>query len=281
MTATARMAGMEDLDLNLLPQLRSNPVALLDYALALPERIAAADGKRMSLFIDEFQTIERIGDNHAYGWALPLKQKIRTTFQRSTHTSFLFAGSLEHMMKTIFGNPDDPFFNFGTFHRLGPILPEEWRAGLLSRFEKSKTRIDSSAIDLIVNKGFQHPRATMLIAQRAHILSIINGAHHVTLGLAEAAYLDALQSERQKHEAWVERVQDIGSAAINRVALRSLVSIAKQGAPYAGARYPLEVHRALKVLNNAGFIEKEGKQRWKIIDPLFQSYLSSLDMYMP
>jgi hypothetical protein len=279
LTVGAKMAGVDGLDFGLLPTLRTDPVALLDYALDLPERIAVADGKRLVLFIDEFQNVEQIGENHAKDWAMILKKKMRTSFQRSSQVSFLFAGSLEHMMLAIFGgSQSEPFQNFGTFHDLSPILPEEWKAGLLARFKRDKTTIDPDALDLIVERGDQHPRSTMLIAQRAHVLSIISGTRHVTLGLVEAAYADALRSERQKHEAWVDRIQHIGTAAINRVSLRSIISIAREGAPYANARYPLEVTRALNALRDAGFIEKSGKQKWQLVDPLFRAYLVSAEL---
>lgn len=278
----AKMAAggdFEGLDFSLLPRLRSDPVALLDYALMLPERIAVADKKRVVVFIDEFQTVEDIGENHARGWAMPLKKKMRSSFQDSPNVSFLFAGSLEHMMRTIFGNPDEPFYNWGTFHDLGPILPEEWHEGLLRRFHRDRTKISGAALDYIIEQGQGHPRSTMLIAQKAHILSIIAGTRDVTVAIAEAGYADALRSELAKHEAWVERIQRIGTAAINRVALRSIVAIAKNGAPYAKAKYPTEVGRALKALQNAGFIEKTGKQGWRIVDPLFAAYLSTLDLF--
>lgn len=282
LTVGAKMAGgdYEGLDFRLLPTLRQDPVAYLDYALALPERIAKADGKRLILVIDEFQSVEQIGENHQRGWAMTLKKKMRASFQRSSNVSFLFAGSLEHMMRTIFGKEDEPFYNFGTFHELGPILPEEWEVGLLKRFKLDRTKVDADALDLIIEQGSQHPRATMLIAQRAHISSIIAGTKHVTLGLVEAAYADALRSERPKHEAWVDRIQHLETAAINRVALRATVAIADKRAPYAKQRYPKEISRALNALQNAGFIQREGKQGWKIVDPLFQDYLTSLDLHL-
>lgn len=278
----AKMAAngeFDGLDFSILPQLRSDPVALLDYALALPQKIAAADKKRLVLFIDEFQAVEDIGENHGRGWAGILKRKMRASFQQSPNVSFLFAGSLEHMMRTIFGHAEEPFYNFGGFHDLGPILPDEWHAGLLRRFQRDRTKISSAALDFIIAQGQGHPRSTMLIAQKAHILSIIAGTRDVTIAIAEAGYADALKSERPKHEAWVERIQRIGTAAINRVALRSIVAIAKKGAPYAKAKYPNEVARALKAVQDAGFIENEGPRNWRIVDPLFAAYLATLDLY--
>ena len=70
--------------------------------------------------------MERIGDSFKRDWAVVLKRKMRAAFQRSPNVSFLFAGSLEHMMRDIFGSSNEPFFHFGGFHHLEPITIEEW-----------------------------------------------------------------------------------------------------------------------------------------------------------
>lgn len=264
-----------DIDINLLPRLRADPVAHLDFALALPQRIASADGKPLVLYIDEFQDVERIGESFRREWAAVLKRKMRTAFQRSPDVSFLFAGSLEHMMTHIFGASDEPFFHFGAFHHLAPITPEEWREGLTARFSRDSTRIEPAALDLIVDKGGTHPRATMLLAQRAHLASITGGTSHITSDLAAVAYEDCMLAESSRHEAFVDRIRNLGGKAVNRLTLRTIAIIASGGKPYAGVARGQQPNqaRALDALRDAGFIEPAGKQGWRVIDPLFAEYL--------
>lgn len=281
LTVGAKIAGggMDDLDFSVLPRLKKDPVAYLDYALSLPEKIATADGKRLVLFIDEFQDVERIGSNHERGWADPLKRKMRAAFQRSTNVSFLFAGSLEHMMTTLFGETDEAFYNFGTFHELGPILPAEWREGLGLRFAAAELDVDDDALDLLINRGEEHPRTIMLISQQAYIAARLARVDRVTRALAEAAYQQAVRAEMPKHQAWVERIQRLSTPAVNRLTLRSIVAIANNDRPYA-AGGPSEVKRAVDALRDAGFIERRtGRHHGhRIVDPLFGAYLKTLDI---
>lgn len=283
MTVGAKMATtgeFEGLDLTILPRLRHDPVRYLDYALALPERIAAADGRRLVLFVDEFQNVDKIGENHERGWSEPLKRKMRSVFQRAPHVSFLFAGSLEHMMVSIFGRSDEAFFNFGSFHELGPILPEEWRSGLTRRFRRAELEADIEAIDLMVERGEGHPRSVMLLAQQSYVIARLAGTDTISAGIAEAAYLEALRSERSRHQAYVERIQQLRSPAVNRIALKTIVRIARGQPPYAGkSRAPSGVQRVLDALEDAGFIEHDSEQRgWQVVDPLFAAYLAALDI---
>lgn len=282
LSATVRMPHeLEGIDFTVLPRVRHDPVAYLDYALALPEKIAVADDRRLVLFVDEFQDVDRIGENHGRGWSGELKRRMRAVFQRSPHVSFLFAGSLEHMMRTLFADSAEPFYTFGAFHRLEPITADEWRGGLMRKFRRTGVSIDGDALELLIERGRLHPRATMLIAQRAHLLAALARIDRIDGGLVEAAYLDALRVERPKHDAQVERIQRLGGPAVNRVALRALVAIARGEPPYAGARYPAEIARALTALRDTGFLESRGRSRWEIADPLFAAYLAQLDIPGP
>jgi hypothetical protein len=272
---------LEGIDINLLPMIQKDPVAYLDYALKLPEKLAAADGKRLIFFIDEFQDVERIGDNFKRGWSRELKRKMRASFQKSPNVSFLFAGSLEHMMRVIFGHSDEPFYNFGSFQDIALISAEEWQEGLAKKFKRDHTTIDDDALEAIIERGQSHPRSTMLLAQRSHIASVLAQTQHITLPMADAAYVEALRVERPKHESWVERIQRIGKPAINRVALRVITAVAKKEPPYSDARYPNEVARALDALRDAGFIESPAKRQWHVVDPLFEAYLSGLEVPEP
>lgn len=272
---------LEGIDLRLLPRIQKDPVAYLDYALMLPEKLAAADGRRLVLLIDEFQDVERIGDNFKHGWSKELKRKMRASFQKSPNVSFLFAGSLEHMMRVLFGHSDEPFYNFGSFHSLALITPDEWRKGLLRKFKRGGTTVDPDALASLIERGQGHPRSTMLLAQRAHIASVLSDTPHITAAMASAAYDEALRAERPKHDAWVERIQRLGKPAVNRVALRVAVAVAKQRRPYSEARYPNEVARALDALRDAGFVESPAKRQWHVVDPLFEAHLASLDVPEP
>lgn len=264
---------LQGLDISLLPRLSDDPVAHLDYALGLAQKVAAADGKRLLLFIDEFQDVERIGESWQRGWAGAMKRKMRGFFQDSPDVSFLFSGSLEHMMRQMFGSTDEPFFQFGSFHDLRVITSDEWHDGLPPKFSQDQTTVSDEALDYIITRGEGHPRATMLIAQRAHLNAIIAGTHEVNLDLAAVAYEAALRGERGEHEAYIVRARNLGKAGVNRLTVPTLTRIAAGEAPYGGSRSHAPVQRAIYALRDAGLITPNETRGWRVGDPLFAEYL--------
>ncbi len=78
----------------------ADPERALDLALELPERVAVADGRRLILFFDEFQ--ELASERRPYGDPDQVTKRMRAVFQSSTSVSYLFAGSLEHVMRDLF-----------------------------------------------------------------------------------------------------------------------------------------------------------------------------------
>ena len=104
-----------------------DPSRALRTALALPQRIAARDDKQLIVFIDELQEIADGGGD--YGDPDGLMRFMRETLHNSERVTALFAGSVEHMMRSLFTSRQRAFYGFGGFMELTPILAGEWRDG--------------------------------------------------------------------------------------------------------------------------------------------------------
>ncbi len=121
--------------------------------------------------------------------------------------------------------------------------------------------------------GGGHPRATMRIAQQTHLVSIELGVREIDLDLVQVGFARALEGDRPTMEQIVERV---------RLLHKHGLPVARAVA--AGESPPRRLHpgvrdRVLKLLRDAGVIEHEARGRWRVIDPLLQSYLVSLDPF--
>ena len=159
--AVLKMVGElgEGVELALTPGLAAqDPERALDLALELPERVAVADGKQLILFFDEFQ--ELASARKPYGDPDAVTNRMRAVFQRSTSVSYLFAGSIEHVMRDLFAPSRRAFSGFGSFYSLRPIEADEWRAGVAARFAKDGCTVADAALARIVELGGGHPRAT-------------------------------------------------------------------------------------------------------------------------
>jgi uncharacterized protein len=262
----------EGVELALTPgRAAQDPERALDLALELPERVALADKRRLVLFFDEFQEVASA--RRPYGDPEAVTNRIRAVFQRSTAVSYLFAGSIEHVMRDLFAPTRRAFSGFGSFYSLRPITEEEWRRGLSERFAADNCRVAASALERIVDLGGGHPRATMRIAQQTHLISIELDTHEIDLDLVQLGFERALEGDRPTMDQVVERIR-----LLHKQGLLVARSVA------AGRPPPKRLHagvrdRVLKLLRDAGILEHEARGRWRVIDPLLRHYLAALDPF--
>jgi len=262
----------EELEIAFSPGLAArDPERYLDYALALPGKIAAADGKEVVVFFDEFQEIA--SPPQAYGDADRLTKRMRSIFQRTAGVSYLFAGSLAHLMHDLFTPAHRALHQFGGFHDLRPIDREAWLAGLAERFSADACEAGEEPLSRIVDYGDGHPRTTMLIAQKTHLVSVELGISAIDLALVEQGLVAALSADRLSHEQALERTRGLhklGLVVAERVA---------RGEPVY-ARLPRgAVRRALEALRDASIIESRGRGEWRFANPLLRRFLAGLGAF--
>jgi hypothetical protein len=243
---------------------RRDPLRELTLALELPQRIAERDDQQLILFIDELQQLT----SGAYGDPDEVTQRLREALHASPRVTYLFAGSVEHMMRDMFGNERRALYQFGGFHELSPISEEEWREGLRNRFEQDDCTVDEEALGLIIASGNGHPRSTMLIAQQTHHASVEEGVRHIDGTLAERGYRGALAADAGRHSDLMDRIRAMKSSAAE-VAVR----LAHGRSPYAGLEKKA-ANRALNALADASIvIRPSGRGSWALADPLFSAYV--------
>ncbi|MGZ8783630.1 MAG: hypothetical protein ACXWZB_09050 [Gaiellaceae bacterium] len=272
LTLKAQAELGEEIEIAFRPGLADrDPARYLEYALELPNRIARADGRHVIVFFDEFQEVAN--PRRPYGDPDEMTKKMRATFQRSDECSFLFAGSVEHLLRGLFAPGDSAFSQFGSFHELAPIAVDAWLEGLSERFAADGCTVRAGALERIVELGEGHPRATMLVAQQTHLTSVMLGMREIDLTLVQQGFEAALEGDRPVHEQAVEHIRQL-----HRLALVVARRIAAGDPPHAGLNSS-ESYRSVKALHDAGLVEPAGPRRWKIVNPLLGRYLRELEPY--
>jgi hypothetical protein len=269
-TASAKVAGElgDAVDLAFRPGSGSHdPKRALGAALELPQRIATADGKRIIVFLDEFQDLASPG--HPFGEPDRLTKLMRAIFQVSPSVTLLFAGSIEHVLRDLFGPSERALSQFGSFRALSAISNEEWTAGLAPRFEQAGVPIDPDALGMSIELGEGHPRSTMLIAREALTAALADHAERVAVEHARAGWQLALGADHLRHEQTLERIRLTKHA--QTVAMR----IARDRRPYPGLN-PSAAQRALRALELASVAESPSRGEWRISEPLLRHYLAQL-----
>jgi uncharacterized protein len=246
-----------------------DPQRALDLALELPERVAVADDKRLILFFDEFQ--ELAGDRRPYGDPDQLTKRMRAVFQRSTNVSYLFAGSIEHTMRDLFGPNRRAFSGFGSFHTLRPIAHADWLTGIAERFEADGCTVERMALERIVELGGGHPRATMRIAQQTHLVSVQLDRTDIDLDLVALGYEAALRGDLPTLEQSVEEIR-----RLHKNALQVARAVAEDRPPPRRLT-PSIRDRVLNLLLRAGIVEHVARGDWRIVNPLLKEYLRRMD----
>jgi AAA+ ATPase superfamily predicted ATPase len=243
----------------------AEPVKALDSALRLAQRLAERDRCRVVVFLDEFQDIAsgRFGDTDT------LTRRLRAVFQRSPDVSVLFAGSIEHLMRDLFGPTERALSQFGSFQELTPITGEEWAEGIRNRLKIDRTTIAFDALTRLLEFGEGHPRTTMLIAQQVHMEAIEELRHAIDHAMVVAALGRALAAEQLRHQQQLERIRAGG-----RYAERMAIRVAAGAELYRGLK-PQQAARALKALRDIGVVERSGRARWYVADPLLRRYLAT------
>lgn len=256
----------EELEIAFTPGLAArDPDRYLDYALSLPGRIAVADSKEVIVFFDEFQEVA--GPAQPYGDPDRLTKRMRAIFQRASGVSYLFAGSLEHMMRDLFVPSHRALHQFGGFHSLRPIDARAWRKGITMRFTADDCTLHEHAVQRIIEYGEMHPRTTMLVAQKSHLASVELETREIDLSIVEQGLVGALRSERASHEQTVERIR-----SEHKLGLLVAERLARGEQAYS--KLPRgSVRRTLESLRDASIIESHGRGDWRFTSPLLRRYL--------
>ena len=170
-------------------------------------------------------------------------------------------------MRDLFAPSRRAFSGFGSFYALRPIEPQDWRAGLASRFAADGCEVADAALARIVELGGGHPRATMRIAQQTHLVSLELDTREIDLDLVQVGFERALEGDRPTMEQVVERIRLLHKNGL--LVARTVAA----GSRCRGASSPGVRDRVLKLLRDAGILEHESRGRWRVIDPLLRHYL--------
>jgi hypothetical protein len=273
LTATTRvhMELGDEIEMAFSPGLASkDPDRYLSYALELPQQIASKDGRRLILFFDEFQEIRSA--RRPFGDPDRLAKLMRSVFQRSPDVSFLFAGSVEHLMRDLFAPAERALSQFGSFYPVPPVIASEaWRQGITERLAEDACEIEATALDRLITTGEGHPRVTMLIARWTHESSLIDQTRKLTETHVSAGMRAAQQSDLPKHEQTLARIRSLGKHA-----QRLAVAVA-DGSPVSRGLNTKIANATLSTLRDAGIIDQPSPRKWRVTDPLLRRFLSDLE----
>jgi AAA+ ATPase superfamily predicted ATPase len=132
----------------------SNKFTPLEDVLNLIEKTGKG-GNKPIVVLDEFQEITHLDKN--------LLKQLRAVIQHHKNVNYVFLGSLESMMKTIFESKKSPFYHFGSLMALDKIPCNDFFTYLKKRFEKVTNKSEAVSREILEFTD-SHPYYTQQLA---------------------------------------------------------------------------------------------------------------------
>jgi AAA+ ATPase superfamily predicted ATPase len=232
-------------------------------------RLAADVKQPTALMIDEFQKVIELGGEST-------EAQIRAAVQRHTDIGFVFAGSKTTLLNDMTLNPARPFYRMGIRHFLGPLPRDEFAQFIARGFGKGGYRIDSHAVQSILDQSEDVPYNVQALSSVAWELLSDEDGEALTLKLVERALRLLVERDGPFYlTVW---------NGLTTVQQRVLTAVVKeQGAALTSAavtqKYGVSASttsKSLKFLENRGILRREEQKatvRWRLEDPFFAAWL--------
>ena len=239
---------------------------LLNEALDFPEKFSLKRKMKMVFAIDEFGDLK--------DWDSKLLKKMRAKFQRHIHTTYIFSGSQESVMKDLFTNRSYAFYGFGKMMEIGPLPREDLSRYLLKTFRKAKISAAPKTADAICELTDNHPHYTKILAQAT--LEQLEGKKKIDLKDVQEGYKRAFfQVKGEIDKEW----ENLSRAPLQKRVLK-FIAKEKKGL-YAKGSFPSkdkqQLYFALTELQKKGIIQQKDKGEYSFSNPFFMEYILMMD----
>ncbi|MFN0030562.1 MAG: AAA family ATPase [Flavobacteriales bacterium] len=114
---------------------------ILNYVEARKQRVVIA--------LDEFQQVTKYKEKNA-------EALLRSIIQHCNYTHFIFSGSHQSIMTSMFGLPNRPFYNSAEMLELQPVPVEAYAAFIQLHFKSARKQMPLPTAKLIVELGREH-----------------------------------------------------------------------------------------------------------------------------
>ncbi len=208
---------------------------------------------------DEFGDIKKLGGDK-------IAKMVRSKIQLQDHAAYIFSGSYESVMETLFVKQNSPFFRFARIIHLGYIGRDEFKKYITATLADNNISFNEKFIDEILNFTKGHPYYTQLILQQI-LLNESTG-----LGPKDTSLFGVLQQLIIIENNYLEKQWEEISRSSELV--QTLLAVIK----YRKSLYShldtkkVNLGRALKKLTGSGVLYRENNNYF-LSDPMFELWV--------
>jgi len=238
------------------------PLEQLRSTLEDIERFAEAHDMRVCLALDEFQDIVDLGDPE-------IEAMMREVIQDQKRVAYFFAGSRRSVLVQMFSSAGRPFYHSAHMMEIKALPPADLKKFILDQFEAQGRKCQEQGAELIVELSGGAPYYAQAIAFQAFALD----AGPCTPETVHQAFDRLLGSERNGYEAILRGLTDAQVIVLDALAEETTDMptgkdfLARTGLSVGGVRKSLDRLRDMDVA------EQEQDGFWKVVDPVFGTWI--------
>ena len=236
---------------------------VVSQLLDMPEHLAGKK-KRVIVFFDEFQEVEKLKD-------INFEALLRSKIQQQQKTNYLFFGSKTHLLKEMFNSKKKAFYNSASQMTIGSLPQRDTIEFLQKGFAASNISIDENTAKYLIAVAADIPHYIQLLASEIWQDAINNQPVITNEMVDESAkkvfahksdyYMELFDRQSQS------RKQLLKALTIDGKNIFSTEYIKKHRLPAAST-----LQRAAKEMINSGIIEKT-RNEYFIADPFFKLFV--------
>ncbi len=136
--------------------------------------LLAKSKKSNVIVIDEFQQVLNYPNEK-------MEALLRMHIQKSNNSTFIFSGSQKHLLLSMFGEYNRPFYQSSELMQLGKIDKAEYKKFIHKKFQSNKINIEPEAIDFILEWTKDHTYYVQYVCNKL----FSSAANKITLDFAK------------------------------------------------------------------------------------------------
>jgi len=227
----------------------SDEMELFLHSLDVVNKFALKKNINIKFIFDEFQDIVRLSDKQ-------ILEQFRSVAQHHEHVTYVFLGSIESIMTSIFEDKKSPFFHFARVMPLGGLDIAELSDYVFREFDSRKLAYDSEAINQVLVFLQGHPDYSMQVLQSIYFRALLNQEDInflMCIGVLKEVILE--------NKAYLEEL--IQSTKSKKHLYKLLSSIANDKQTDIPSKTLYNSHIALE---NMGLIRNIGRGKYELVD---------------
>ena len=232
---------------------------LLSESIDFIDDFSKKKNKKIICAFDEFGDIRKLDGEK-------IVKLFRSKIQLHQQATYLFSGSYESVMDSLFIKNNAPFFRFARIINLGYINHEDYLEYLLKTFKKEKIKNEAWLAENILKFTNGHPYYTQLVLQQL-LLSDDDRVISNEDDLAEV-FRQLLFIEKN----YLEKVWEDIYASNDQVQILLTIAENKQSIYSALDPKKINISRTTRKLLGRGIIYKTGNS-YKFTDPLLEFWI--------